>query len=275
MRQAVEPYAEVRGLSVSTSSRARCESRCDQRAPWPSCRAANDGSPWPATGTLLPRLATSRLPDDPGRPDPAGGRLSGRARLLAAVLGGAPPKVRPLLDRAWVNGDGVRVALRDGPVLRFGPPVRLAAKWAAATRLLASRAAVGAETIDVRLPERPSVTGFGVAAQETAPAATTEPAATTRPPTPRPSRRSPEPPARRASRNPAHRPRTLNPDSRFATLQRGWSVWALIARYRARRCKGRDFRLCCRIYDSPDRFKRLKPRLSLWLCRQSALPEEK
>jgi hypothetical protein len=77
------------------------------------------------------------------------------------VLAAAPRGLRPELDRAFLGAEGIRVALRDGPMLEFGPPARLPAKWAAATRVLAARSSSGADTIDVRLPERPAATGFG------------------------------------------------------------------------------------------------------------------
>jgi cell division protein FtsQ len=83
----------------------------------------------------------------------------GTARMLVSVLGQAPAKLRPLLARAYVAAHGVRVAVRDGPVIVFGKANRIAAKWAAATRVLADAGASGARFIDVRLPERPAASG--------------------------------------------------------------------------------------------------------------------
>ena len=68
--------------------------------------------------------------------------------------------------------DGVRVAVDGGPTLRFGAPIRLAAKWAAAARVLADTPAAGAESLDLRIPERPSAAyGEGEAGAEQAAAA--------------------------------------------------------------------------------------------------------
>jgi hypothetical protein len=74
------------------------------------------------------------------------------------VLAGAPEELRPLVERAYRTGDGVRIAIEGGPTLRFGAPIRTAAKWAAAARVLADTAAAGGGSIDLRIPERPSVT---------------------------------------------------------------------------------------------------------------------
>jgi hypothetical protein len=97
----------------------------------------------------LPVVEVSGLPQ---------GRMleRGLARLLVSVLGEAPAKLRPLLVRAYTSGHGVRVAVRNGPVIVFGEATRLAAKWAAATRVLADPGAGGARFIDVRLPQRPA-----------------------------------------------------------------------------------------------------------------------
>ena len=60
------------------------------------------------------------------------------------VIAGAPEELRPLLVRAYRARDGVRVAVDGGPTLRFGAPIRLAAKWASAARVLADTPAAGA-----------------------------------------------------------------------------------------------------------------------------------
>ena len=48
------------------------------------------------------------------------------------------------------------VLAMDGPVLYFGDSHRLAAKWAAASRVLADASSRGATYLDLRLPERPA-----------------------------------------------------------------------------------------------------------------------
>jgi cell division protein FtsQ len=98
-----------------------------------------------------------------------------------SVLAGAPPELRPLLDRAYRAADGVRVAMRTGPTLRFGAPRRLAAKWAAVTRVMADPSSGGATLLDVRLPDRPAATFEGESAEAQTPAPDTgaEPAPAT------------------------------------------------------------------------------------------------
>jgi hypothetical protein len=113
-------------------------------------------------GTLLPRIRKTILPTVAvDAPPTTNGFGSTRIRRLVGVLAGAPRPLRSELERAYLGKDGIRVAVRDGPTLEFGPPGRLAAKWAAATRVLAARSARGATLIDVRLPERPAASGFG------------------------------------------------------------------------------------------------------------------
>jgi cell division protein FtsQ len=73
--------------------------------------------------------------------------------------------------------------MRRGPELIFGSATRLAAKWAAASAVLADRKARGATYVDLRLPERPAA--GGVAEEEIAvPAQAVPQAATTQPPSP-------------------------------------------------------------------------------------------
>jgi len=67
----------------------------------------------------------------------------------------------------------VRVAVDGGPTLRFGAPIRLAAKWAAAARVLADTPGAAAASIDLRIPERPTASydEGGAPAQSAAPPA--------------------------------------------------------------------------------------------------------
>jgi len=55
------------------------------------------------------------------------------------------------------------VAIRNGPTLALGTSARLAAKWASATRVLAAASSSGAAQVDVRVPGRPSASGFASA----------------------------------------------------------------------------------------------------------------
>jgi cell division protein FtsQ len=83
---------------------------------------------------------------------------NGPSHTLVEVLGRAPGPLRPLLVRAYASGRDIRVAVRDGPIIDFGSARELAAKWAAAARVLADPGSSGAHFIDVRLPQRPAAT---------------------------------------------------------------------------------------------------------------------
>jgi cell division protein FtsQ len=181
LRRAVSPYASVRSLSVSTGFPTTLRVTVDQREAVAIIASGDRRLAVAADGTVLPGERSDRLPTLPGGPIPKDGRLIGRARLLAAVLGAAPAAVRPMLSGVWTGGDGVRIGVRNGPLIRFGAPNRLHAKWAAITRLLAARSTVGAKIIDVRLPERPAASFHDPFASTAtaAPTATTTQATTT------------------------------------------------------------------------------------------------
>jgi hypothetical protein len=108
-------------------------------------------------GTLLPRERDVRLPAVKVDAISDEGRLGdGIEATLVRVAGLAPEELRPLIDRVYRAGDGIRVAIDGGPTLRFGAPLRLAAKWVAGARVLAEDSGAAAASIDLRIPERPS-----------------------------------------------------------------------------------------------------------------------
>ncbi len=81
----------------------------------------------------------------------------------ARVAGGAPAVITARLEKIEREGGrGVVVHVKEGPELVFGDASRIAAKWAAAVRVLADKDAAGAEYIDVRIPERPAAGGLPV-----------------------------------------------------------------------------------------------------------------
>jgi len=98
----------------------------------------------------------------------------------ARVAGGAPPAITARLEKIErERGRGVVVHVKDGPELVFGDAGRIAAKWAAAVRVLADKDAAGAEYIDVRIPERPAAGGLPVeTVAPVAPAGADQPAPT-------------------------------------------------------------------------------------------------
>lgn len=125
--------------------------------------------PVAADGSILSGLPVSgRLPEL-AVDEAASERLEPGAGLASArVAGGAPVELRARLASVARGPErGIVITLGDGGTeLIFGPPTQIAAKWAAASRVLADGVA-GASYVDVRLPDRPVASGL--------PAAPTEP----------------------------------------------------------------------------------------------------
>jgi cell division protein FtsQ len=102
----------------------------------------------------------------------------GAARDAARVAGAAPAVVARRVETLHREGHarGVVAVLEDGTELVFGRSDRLAAKWAAAVRVLADDEAEGATYIDVRIPERPVAGGLAAATVAPAPPVSETPA---------------------------------------------------------------------------------------------------
>src|SRR4051794_9638276 len=112
-------------------------------------------------GTILANTLTKDLPLVPVAAPPGGTMLAEhKAQQMVTMLGAASAELRPHIERASIGDQGLTVRLANGPELYFGDTSRLAAKWAAAERVLADYSARGAAYIDVRVPERPAAGGF-------------------------------------------------------------------------------------------------------------------
>jgi Cell division protein FtsQ/DivIB, C-terminal len=110
-------------------------------------------------GTILRSVAvSSALPTIPLAVSPVGRRLSeGRAADAVAVLAAAPYQLLPKISQVTtVAGHGLVAQLRNGPSIYFGDTSHLAAKWIAATEVLADSGSAGASYIDVTDPARPA-----------------------------------------------------------------------------------------------------------------------
>jgi cell division protein FtsQ len=77
------------------------------------------------------------------------------------VLAQAPLPLRRRVSRAYAGPKGLTLDLRQGPLLYFGTPDAVAAKWMAAARVLAEPSAAGAVYLDVRVPGRVAAGGLG------------------------------------------------------------------------------------------------------------------
>ncbi len=159
--------------------------------------------PVSADGSVLTALTiNSSLPTievEPGNvPDK---RLTRSSTLDAArVAGGSPATLTPQLESVSRQGSkGWVVQVKDGPKLIFGTATSIAAKWTAATRVLADRDAAGADYIDLSIPGRPTAGGLPVqTVQPVAPAGGdgdgTAGAADATPPVPTPAPGTPQAP---------------------------------------------------------------------------------
>jgi cell division protein FtsQ len=164
LEQAVDAFPAVQSVSVAADLPKTLEIRVREHRPVAALQTGDGRRVAVASdGTLLPRSRRGSLPSVKVDILPRGTRLGGETleERLVLVLAGAPAELRPLLDRAYSAQDGVRVAMRSGPTLRFGAPRRMAAKWAAVSRVLADATSGGASLLDVRLPERPAASFDG------------------------------------------------------------------------------------------------------------------
>lgn len=158
LARAVEPFPAVESVSVDADLPHKLVISVRENRPVAALVSGDDRRVAVASdGTLLPHERDVRLPAVKVDSIPDDGRLGGGAEAgLVHVIAGAPDELQPLLERAYRARDGVRVAIDGGPTLRFGAPIRLAAKWTAAARVLADTPAAAAASIDLRIPERPS-----------------------------------------------------------------------------------------------------------------------
>ena len=121
-------------------------------------------------GTILANTLTKGLPLVPVAAPPGGTKLAEpKAQRMVTLLSAAPEELLPKITRAANARIGLTAHLASGPTVFFGDTSRLAAKWAAAERVLADYSARGAAYIDVRVPERPAAGGFQDAGSSTTP----------------------------------------------------------------------------------------------------------
>jgi len=109
----------------------------------------------------LPLPEQLQLPALPLGSPPANGRLAGPVLQQARVLGAAPATLRPYIESSYYGESGVDVELRSGIELRFGDASRAAAKWEAATAVLADPSVTALDYVNLHDPRRPAVGGSG------------------------------------------------------------------------------------------------------------------
>jgi cell division protein FtsQ len=163
LARAVEAYPVVRGLELSPDFPHTLRIRVIEHHP--AAIAVTDGGRVAVAGdgTVLRDLPVEgRLPTIRAEGTIRGERLEDHVALTAARLAGAAPApLRGRLETVRVRKEqGLMVLLREGPELIFGDATRIRAKWTAAARVLADKAAAGASYIDLRLPGRPAAGGL-------------------------------------------------------------------------------------------------------------------
>ena len=160
LRTAVEPYPDVRSLSVSTQFPHTVVIRVTEQVPVAKVSDSGRMIAVSANGTLLHSLATSdgSLPTIILRVPPGGTYLTEPgARAALAVLAAAPYRLLAHISQASdSSANGVVITLRNGPEVYFGDTTELAAKWTAAVAVLGNSNSNGAQYIDVSDPQRPA-----------------------------------------------------------------------------------------------------------------------
>src|SRR3954469_15742883 len=162
LRSVVEPYPVVKDLRVSTDFPHGLRITIVENTPVAAIVADGGRTPGGADGRLLRGADERALPIVPVRVPQGGDHVvDATARQAIAALAAAPTPLRDRVLRASTTREGgLTLQLRDGPDLRFGGADRLAAKWAAATAVLADNASAGATYLDLRYPERPAAGGL-------------------------------------------------------------------------------------------------------------------
>jgi len=174
LRNAVAPFPVVKDVRVTTHFPHGMRIHLIEQQPVASVVVDGRQIAVASDGTLLHDVPVSAsLPQIPLRVPPGGRRLTDHDALAAvAVLSAAPSQWLGRVSQViTVAPHGLVAQIRGGPSIYFGDRTRLAAKWAAATAVLADPGSAGALYIDVTDPRRPAA-GAGSAASSDASSST-------------------------------------------------------------------------------------------------------
>jgi cell division protein FtsQ len=163
LERAVAGYPVVRELEVTTDFPHGLQIHVVEHVPVATAVGAGGRVAVAGDGTILQGVtAEKRLPTVEVEGAVGVERLRDATALAsAAIAGAAPAALRGRIAEVGEDGRLGQVAqLRNGPEVIFGDATRLAAKWAAASRVLADLEASGASYVDVRLPGRPAAGGL-------------------------------------------------------------------------------------------------------------------
>ena len=160
IQDAVRRYPTVESVSADPRFPNGLEIRVVERRSVAVVGSGASAVPVGGDGTVLRGLGRSdaHLPRISGRA-PSGRALPPAQRDEAIVLGAAPGPLRQQIAAASSGPEGIKVELEAGIELVFGDPSRAAAKWAAASRVLADPSLRSVAYVDVRSPERPAAGG--------------------------------------------------------------------------------------------------------------------
>ncbi|MCW2957958.1 MAG: FtsQ-type protein, partial [Solirubrobacterales bacterium] len=179
LRAAVAAYPVVAGVRAEGDFPHLLRIEVVERAPVAVLKAGGQSVAVAADGTLLRGLADAKAPSITLAAPPAGTELKdplGQAQVR--ILAAAPAALRERVTRMFTGARGMQAQLQDGPVVAFGAPDRLAAKWAALVAVLGDESSAGATLIDLTVPESPAAAGLEpMSAPEATGADATAPAA--------------------------------------------------------------------------------------------------
>lgn len=159
LRAAVDPYRDVRSLTVRTQFPHGAVIHVSEEVPIARIDLGGRTLTASRDGTLLPAMpGVGRLPLLPVESIPTGSRLTHAGpRAALDVLAAAPYRFLAHVQSITFSGStGPVVQLRRGPQLRFGDTTQLHAKWEAALAVLGNSTSQGASYIDVTDPGRPA-----------------------------------------------------------------------------------------------------------------------
>jgi cell division protein FtsQ len=162
LHSVVAPYPVVKDLKVTSDFPHGLKITIIENTPVAVVMAGGEKTPVAGDGRLLRGAEQRQLPTVPVSVVPGGDHVVDPvARQAIAALAAAPQALRERVLRASsTKQGGLTLVLQDGPDLRFGGADRLAAKWAAATAVLADTDSAGATYLDLRYPERPAAGGL-------------------------------------------------------------------------------------------------------------------
>jgi cell division protein FtsQ len=132
-----------------------------ERPPIAVLKTQGQSVPVAADGTLLRGVDATQAPTVTVKAPPAGPTLKdGLALAQLKILAAAPAPLRAEVTRMFTGARGMQAQLRNGPIVAFGAPDRLAAKWGALVAVLADGSSAGATLIDLTVPESPAAAGL-------------------------------------------------------------------------------------------------------------------